>query len=195
MQRHSSDCPGPLGHSDAAILREDSEQNRTGLQTPQEKDTGMLAKLTSPYVVGVIARMLGQVISFLGVAIASRFLDLQAFGTYALAWAATVIATTFVFTGFYQALLRSREYGRDRDSLFWLKLGVGSAGSLVIFVLGQAAGGCPARQALHYAPWRRSPLCNPPLPGGRRSWCAPSACAPPASMSWPPKLSALSRPS
>jgi O-antigen/teichoic acid export membrane protein len=101
----------------------------------------MLAKLTSPYVVGVIARMLGQVISFLGVAIASRFLDLQAFGTYALAWAATVIATTFVFTGFYQALLRSREYGRDRDSLFWLKLGVGSAGSLVIFVLGQAAGG------------------------------------------------------
>jgi O-antigen/teichoic acid export membrane protein len=101
----------------------------------------MFAKLTSPYVVGVIARVLGQVISFLAVAVASRFLNLEAFGTYALAWAATVIANTFVFTGFYQALLRSREFDRDRDSLFWLKLGVGGAGALLIFTAGQAAGG------------------------------------------------------
>ncbi|MFN3146564.1 MAG: oligosaccharide flippase family protein [Paracoccaceae bacterium] len=68
------------------------------------------------------------IICFTAVAIASRFLDLQAFGTYSLAWAVTVIANTFVFTGFYQALLRSTEFERDRDSLFWLMAAVGRGG-------------------------------------------------------------------
>lgn len=101
----------------------------------------MLKKLAEPYVVGVGSRFLGQMISFAAVAIASRFLDLQAFGTYSLAWAVTVIANTFVFTGFYQALLRSTEFQRDRDSLFWLMAAVGAAGSAVILGIGLAAGG------------------------------------------------------
>ena len=52
----------------------------------------MLKRITSPYVVGVGARVLGQLISFLAVAVASRFLDLTAFGVFALAWAVTVVA-------------------------------------------------------------------------------------------------------
>ncbi|MAM63146.1 oligosaccharide flippase family protein [Maritimibacter sp. UBA3975] len=101
----------------------------------------MLAKLFPPYVVGVGSRVIGQVISFLAVAVASRYLDLADFGTYAFAWALTVIGTTFVFTGFYQALLRSQNFDRDRSTLFWAKLGVGAIAMLVIFVVGLLQGG------------------------------------------------------
>ncbi|MCB1331894.1 MAG: translocase, partial [Maritimibacter sp.] len=65
----------------------------------------MLKNLKEPYVVGVASRIIGQLISFVSVAVASRYLDLEIFGTYALAWAWVVIGNTFVFTGFYQALL------------------------------------------------------------------------------------------
>lgn len=101
----------------------------------------LLAKLKEPYVVGVSARIVGQVISFVSVVIASRYLDLEVFGTFALAWAASVIGNTFVFTGFYQALLRSAEFERDRDPLFWLNSGVGAAFTLGILGVGLIAGG------------------------------------------------------
>ena len=101
----------------------------------------MLAKLREPYVVGVTSRVLGQVISFVSVAVASRYLDLEVFGTYALAWAASVIGNTFVFTGLYQALLRSKDFERDRDPLFWLNAGVGAAFFLGILAIGFIAGG------------------------------------------------------
>lgn len=101
----------------------------------------MLRQLASPYAVGVASRVAGQLISFLAVAIASRFLDLEAFGTYALAWAVTVIANTFVFTGLYQALLRSRAFEEDRDTLFWLLAGVGGLGTAAILCIGMLAGG------------------------------------------------------
>jgi O-antigen/teichoic acid export membrane protein len=101
----------------------------------------MLARFFPPYVVGVGSRVVGQVISFLAVAIASRYLDLEGFGTYAFAWALTVIGTTFVFTGFYQALLRSQNFERDRSTLFWAKLGVGAIAMLVIFTVGLLHGG------------------------------------------------------
>lgn len=101
----------------------------------------VLAKLTEPYLVGVASRILGQVIAFVTVAVASRHLDLAVFGTYALAWAASVIGNTFVFTGFYQALLRSKAFDRDRDPLFWLNAGVGAVFTLGILGFGLIAGG------------------------------------------------------
>ncbi|MEC7765290.1 MAG: oligosaccharide flippase family protein [Pseudomonadota bacterium] len=101
----------------------------------------MLKRLAAPYVVGVASRIVGQAISFATVAIASKFIDLDGFGTYAFGWALTVIATTFVFTGFYQALLRSSDAARDRSTLFWAMLGVGALGSLVITGVGLSMGG------------------------------------------------------
>lgn len=101
----------------------------------------MLKKLTEPYVVGMASRILGQVISFVVVMVASRYLDLEIFGTYALAWAAAVIGNTFVFTGFYQALLRAHDGERDRDTLFWLNAGIGALFTVAILGIGVAAGG------------------------------------------------------
>jgi len=106
----------------------------------------VLAKLSEPYVVGVSARIVGQVISFVSVAVASRYLDLEVFGTFALAWAASVIGNTFVFTGFYQALLRSTAFERDRDPLFWLNAGVGAVFTLAILGAGLIAGGVATGQ-------------------------------------------------
>lgn len=108
----------------------------------------ILARLREPYVVGVFSRILGQVISFVSVAVASRYLDLEVFGTYALAWAAGVIGNTFVFTGFYQALLRSTDLENDRDTLFWLNAGVGAAFSFGILGFGLLAGGLATPQGL-----------------------------------------------
>jgi O-antigen/teichoic acid export membrane protein len=101
----------------------------------------MLKRLAAPYVVGVASRVIGQAIAFATVAIASKFIDLDGFGTYAFGWALTVIATTFVFTGFYQALLRSQDIERDRHTLFWAMLGVGALGSFVITGIGLTMGG------------------------------------------------------
>ncbi len=101
----------------------------------------MLRKLSEPYVVGVASRVIGQAISFVAVAVASRYLDLDAFGTYALAWAAVVIGNTFVFTGYYQALLRAPDFARDRDTLFWLKAGVGATSTVAILLAALMFGG------------------------------------------------------
>lgn len=106
----------------------------------------MLKSLREPYVVGVASRILGQLISFVAVAIASRYLELEIFGTYALAWAGAVIGNTFVFTGFYQALLRSKEFERDRDTIYWLNTGVGAASAIAIALFGLAAGGLATAQ-------------------------------------------------
>lgn len=105
-----------------------------------------LRKVSEPYVAGVASRVLGQVISFFSVAIASRYLGLDIFGTYALAWAATVIGNTFVFTGFYQALLRAGDDARSQDTFFWLILAVGGLSTAGILLAGSLAGGLQSAQ-------------------------------------------------
>jgi len=109
----------------------------------------VLRLVASPFAVGVFSRFSGQIIAFVTVMLASRFLDLAEFGTYALAWAGAVIANSFVFTGFYQALLRSPNPDRDRDTIFWLIFSVGAFSALVIGMVGLIAGGMatPAGQA------------------------------------------------
>jgi O-antigen/teichoic acid export membrane protein len=101
----------------------------------------MLRVLSSTYAVGVTSRFSVQIVAFVQVMIASRYLDLAGFGVYALAWAVTVIANSFVYTGFYQALLRSTDIGRDRDTVFWAMLGIGAVGAAVIGTAGVLAGG------------------------------------------------------
>mgnify|MGYP002881486690 CR=1 FL=1 len=74
--------------------------------------------LTAPFLVSVAARVGGQAVAFLIVVIAARYLTLADFGSYALAWAVTVVFNTFVFTGFYHAILRSPDFEGDADTLF-----------------------------------------------------------------------------
>ncbi len=100
-----------------------------------------LAPLASPFAVGVAARMGGQAIAFALVVVASRHLGLDTFGIYAIAWAGAVIATTFVYTGFYHALLRSDDLEAGIDTLFWLKLAVGGVGAALLAGSGLVAGG------------------------------------------------------
>ena len=105
----------------------------------------MLGIVTSAYAVGVMSRLTGQAMSFVTVMVASRFLVLAEFGTFVLAWAAVVIANSFVFTGFYQALLRSPDPEKDRDTIFWLIFAVGLISAIVIGVIGIMAGGMAAQ--------------------------------------------------
>ncbi|MGR3756671.1 MAG: oligosaccharide flippase family protein [Tranquillimonas sp.] len=97
--------------------------------------------LTAPFLVSVAARVGGQAVAFLIVVIAVRYLTLADFGSYALAWAVTVVFNTFVFTGFYHAILRSPDFEGDADTLFWLIAAVGAAGAVVVGLTGLAAGG------------------------------------------------------
>lgn len=101
----------------------------------------MLKLVASPFAVGVMSRFSGQIIAFVTVMVSSRFLDLAEFGTFVLAWALAVIANSFVFTGFYQSLLRSSDADDDRDTFFWLIFGVGVISALVIGAVGLVAGG------------------------------------------------------
>jgi O-antigen/teichoic acid export membrane protein len=107
-------------------------------------DTALVRRLTAlaaPFAVGVAARTGAQIIAFGLVVIASRHLGLDAFGTYAVAWAGAVIATTFVYTGFYHALLRAEDLEARIDTLFWLKLGVGGTGAGILAAAGLVTGG------------------------------------------------------
>lgn len=122
----------------------------------------MFAKLREPYVVGVASRIFGQVIAFVSVAVASRYLDLEVFGTYALAWAAAVIGNTFVFTGLYQALLRSRDFERERDTLLWLLLTVGCAFAIVLVAFGLLSGGFATAQGYALLAFAPIPLLSAP---------------------------------
>src|SRR6056297_2965516 len=96
----------------------------------------MIEKLLSPLVVGVGSRAVSQIIAFALVVIASRYLDIADFGIYSLAWGATVVAVSLVFSGFYNAILRSQDLERDADTLYWLMLAVGILGSSIMASIG-----------------------------------------------------------
>lgn len=100
----------------------------------------MIGRVLSPFIVGMGARVAGQIIAFATVVAAGRFLDLETFGVYAIAWALTVIATTFVYNGYYHALLRSTRFAEEVDTLFWLTAGVGLVGSLLLLLCGLVIG-------------------------------------------------------
>lgn len=123
----------------------------------------MLKALTSAYAVGVSSRLVMQIIAFVQVMIASRFLDLTQFGIYALAWAAAVIANSFVYTGFYQALLRSPQIDRDRDTIFWVMCAIGGAGTAVIAAIGWIAGAGQGGTALALVMLAPIPLLRVPV--------------------------------
>jgi O-antigen/teichoic acid export membrane protein len=88
--------------------------------------------LFSPYAVGVGARIGAQINGFALIMVASRALDLGEFGSYAIAWAVTVVFTTLIYTGVYHVLMRTKDFERDVDTFFWLQLTMGTIGSLIM---------------------------------------------------------------
>ena len=96
----------------------------------------ILSVLASPFVIGVGSRMAVQVIAFAQIMIAARFIDMSGFGTYTLGWATCVIFVSLVYTGFYQALLRSPDFLAERDTGFWSMAAIGTSGTVVMATVG-----------------------------------------------------------
>ncbi len=122
----------------------------------------MLKTLTAPYAVGVASRVGAQLTSFALIVVASRQLDLGAFGAYAVGWAFGVICTTLVYTGVYHTFLRSEDEDRDRDTAFWLMLGLGGLGTATMLAAAGVFGG-----AIGYA---LAGLSLVPLIGAAMAW-------------------------
>lgn len=98
------------------------------------------ATLTSAYAVGVGSRVVMQALALAQIMVASRFIGLGEFGSYALAWACTAIFSSFVFTGYYQAFLSTRTADEDRSTIFGVMLALATTGSLVLVVTGLVIG-------------------------------------------------------
>ncbi len=101
--------------------------------------------------------------AFFQIVLASRYIDLTGFGTYALGWASAVIIVAFVYTGFYQALLRSTAFEDERDTGFWLMAAIGGGGAVLLAAVAWAlADRQPATAAVFLAlapfPLLRAPV-------------------------------------
>lgn len=103
--------------------------------------------LMSPFVIGVGSRMAVQVIAFAQIMIAARYINIEGFGTYTLGWACCVIFASLVYTGFYQALLRSPEFDAERHTGFWSMAAIGGGGSAIMVAVGLALLGSDATLA------------------------------------------------
>jgi O-antigen/teichoic acid export membrane protein len=123
----------------------------------------LISYFTSAFAVGVMSRFSGQIIAFVTVMAASRYLNLAEFGVYVLAWAAAVIANSFVFTGLYQALLRSSDRDRDRDTIFWLIFFVGVIGALLIGLIGMLLGGLATQEGQAFCLLAPLPILMAPV--------------------------------
>lgn len=98
------------------------------------------ATLTSAYAVGVGSRVVMQALAMAQIMVASRFIGLGEFGSYALAWACTAIFSAFLFTGYYQAFLASRNPDEDRSTIFGVMLTLAATASLVLLTTGLVIG-------------------------------------------------------
>lgn len=74
--------------------------------------------LTSAFSMAILSRVVVQLSALVQIMVASRYFGLSEFGAYALAWACTVIFKTFIYTGYYQALLRSKAPKEDGPVIF-----------------------------------------------------------------------------
>ena len=101
------------------------------------------ATLTSAFAIGVTSRLLVQVFALVQIMMASRYIGLEEFGSYALAWAGAAIFCAFIFTGYYQAFLRSETPDRDRNTIFGAMFAFALVASLVLLVSGLMAGSQP----------------------------------------------------
>ncbi len=107
----------------------------------------VVSVLLSPFVIGVMSRMAIQILAFAQIMIAARYIDISGFGTYALGWASCVIFVSLVYTGFYQALLRSPDFDSERHTGFWSMAAIGAGGAVVMGAVGLILNGSDATMA------------------------------------------------
>ena len=98
------------------------------------------ATLTSAFAVGMTSRLVVQALALAQIMMASRFIGLAEFGSYALAWACVAIFSAFVFTGYYQAFLRTETPDEDRHTIFGSMLAFAMVASVVLLVTGISIG-------------------------------------------------------
>jgi O-antigen/teichoic acid export membrane protein len=96
----------------------------------------LLETLTSAFVVGMGSRLVIQLFALAQIMMASRHFGLADFGAYALAWACAMIFASFMYTGYYQALLRSKTPDQDRNTVFTVMLAIGTLAGLVLLATG-----------------------------------------------------------
>lgn len=118
----------------------------------------IIAVLLSPFAVGVVSRMAVQIIAFAQIMIAARFIDIAGFGTYTLGWACCVIFVSLVYTGFYQALLRSPDFFSERHTGFWSMAAIGAGGTAVMAGVALILDGSDANLALVFLSLAPLPL-------------------------------------
>lgn len=94
------------------------------------------ATLTSAFAVGMASRLVVQLLALAQIMIASHFIGLAEFGSYAIAWACTAIFSAFVFTGYYQAFLRSETPDEDRHTILGVMFAFAMVTSLVLLAAG-----------------------------------------------------------
>ncbi|WP_102110454.1 oligosaccharide flippase family protein [Oceaniglobus roseus] len=104
----------------------------------RSRGAGPLALLLSPMAVGMGARVAVQLVAFVQIMIAARYLELADFGTYTLGWACCVILISLVYTGFYQALLRSPDFETERHTGFCAMAAIGAGGAALMVAVGLA---------------------------------------------------------
>ena len=120
----------------------------------------VLSVLLSPFVIGVGSRMAVQIVAFAQIMIVARFIDMSGFGTYTLGWASCVICVSLVYTGFYQALLRSPDFDAERHTGFWSMAGVGLGGSAVLGAVGLLVNGSDSSLAAVFLALAPIPLLS-----------------------------------
>lgn len=96
--------------------------------------------LTSAFAVGLASRLFVQLFALVQIMLASRFLGLAEFGSYALAWACAAIFTAFIFTGYFQAFLRSQKPDEDRNTIFGAMFAVGITALFLLLLAGALIG-------------------------------------------------------
>ena len=105
---------------------------------------GLRANLLSPYAVSVASRVGAQINSFMLIMVASRALSLSDFGSYAIAWAFSVVFTTLVYTGVYHVFLRAKDRAEVADTIFWIQAATGLIGCVTMVGVGCVALGFDA---------------------------------------------------
>jgi O-antigen/teichoic acid export membrane protein len=93
----------------------------------------------NPYALAGASRIGVQVVALLTMMSAVAKLEPATFGAFSMGWLLTVIGNTFLYSGLYQYLLRSRALDVDRDVVFWLLLAEGGAISIAMALAGAAA--------------------------------------------------------
>ncbi len=81
---------------------------------------------------GVVARGSGQISALVVSIVAARVLGPHGFGVYAIASVLVVIAQQVLWGGVYDFVVKSRQADADIDTPFWINLGIGVVGAVVI---------------------------------------------------------------